>query len=155
MESTGPTGFTGSSEPTGDTGPTGVTGIPMAPYTEPVPDILTLDDLIDEAALLLAKEQQDGDALRTIGSQSAVSLKPKLVEWVTKGKPNAYPIMELLIEPPPQCSDGISRNLPDYIEFCSGKTIVEHVALLQAKLIGMTISFARISGKVAVVVSVS
>lgn len=162
MESTGPTGMTGSTEETGptgmtgETGPTGMTGyMPFAPYTEPVPDILSIDDLIDETEQLLAKEQTDGDAIRAVGLQSTASLKPKLVEWVKKGKPNFYPIMELLIQPPAQCSDGVVRNLPDYIEFCSGKSIDLHTGALQSKLIGMTISCTRLGDNVAIVVSKS
>lgn len=155
MEATGPTGGTEPTEETGPTGETGGTGMIMPLLTEPPPDILSIDDLVDEAAELLAKEQRDGDALRMIGLQSAVSLKPKLVEWVVRGKPNVYPIVEVPIEVPAQCSDGVSRNLPEYIEFCSGKSIVDHMALLQAKLIGMVLSFTRVGQNVVIVVSQS
>jgi hypothetical protein len=160
MEATGPTGASGetqSVEPTGTSGPTGPSdvGMIMPLPTEPLPDILSIDDLIDESAQLLAKEARDGDALRTIGLQSTVSLKPKLVEWVVKGKPNVYPIVSVHVEPPPQCSDGVSRNLPEYIEFCSGKSIVDHMALLQAKLVGMVLSFTRVGQNVVIVVSQS
>ena len=170
MESTGPTGMTGSTEETGPTGMTGETGatgetghtgdtgpsytaMMMAPFSEPVPDILSIDDLIDETEQLLAKEQTDGDAIRAIGSQSTASLKPKLVEWVKKGKPNVYPIIEVAIEPPAQCSDGVTRDLSEYIEFCSGQSIADHTAAVQAKLVGMVLSFMRVPQGVAIVVS--
>lgn len=151
-EQTEATGPTGATEQTEATGPTGSTGL-FFPIVEPPPDILSMDDLINDSEVLLAKEQADGDAIRAIGLQSALSLKPKLVEWVTKGKPNVFPIIEVLIEPPTQCSDGVQRNLPDYIEFCSGHSIAHHMGLIQAKLIGMTLSYTRIGDKVAIVVS--
>lgn len=160
MEATGPTGGieTGMGDagtgPTGDagTGPTGdvYTGMP-AP--EPVPDFLSLDDILSDHEIVIAKEQADKNVLDQIGSQHVSALKPKLVEWVGRGKPHAYPVMMLSIQPPSKCSDGVERNLPDYITFCSGKSIEEHVGLLQAKLSGMSVSFANIGGQVAIVVS--
>lgn len=152
-QETGPTGMTG------ETGPTGMTGSwyfnTMTGPVGPVPDILSIDDLIDESAQLLAKEQRDGHAIRAIGTQSTSALRPKLVEWVTKGKPNAYPIIEVAIEPPTQCSDGVTRDLSEYIEFCSGQSIGDHTAAVQAKLVGMVLSFMRVPQGVAIVVSQS
>lgn len=124
----------------------------LAPIlTEPLPDILTLDDILNAQELVVQKEAADKSILETIGSQSAVSLKPKLIEWVLKGKPAAYPIVDLLVTPPTQCSDGVVRDLTEYIQYCSGKSIHEHVALLQAKLVGITISFANIGGRITIV----
>lgn len=116
-------------------------------------DVLSLDDILNDHSILVAKEAQDKATLDQIGSQHVSALKPKLVEWVGAGKPNAYPIMILDIQPPATCSDGVSRGLSDYITFCSGKSIEEHVAMLQAKLLGMSVSYANISGQVAIVVS--
>lgn len=119
----------------------------------PLPDFLSLDDLLNDHAIVLAKEETDKTLLAQIASQHVSALKPKLVEWIGLGKPNAFPILMLDIQPPSKCSDGISRNLPDYITFCSGKSIEEHVGALQAKLSGISVSFANIGGKVAIVVS--
>lgn len=147
MELTGPTGSAES-----QIGPigTGYTGT----YEAPV-DFLSLDDILNEHSIIVAKEAEDKLIIDQIGSQHVSALKPKLVEWIGAGKPNAYPIMMLVIQPPTKCSDGVSRNLPDYITFCSGKSIEEHVGLLQAKLSGMSLSFANIGGQIAIVVSPS
>jgi hypothetical protein len=118
----------------------------------PPPDILTLSDLLNDQSVLVAKEQTDKTLLETIGAQTVSNLRPKFVEWVLKGRPSAFPLLSLDIQPPPCCSDGVTRDLADYITFCSGKSIAEHVALLQAKLPDITVSFANIQGKVAVVV---
>ena len=152
MESTGPTGGV-ETGPTGDigTGPTG--SIMPMPMPEPVPDFLSLDDILSDQEIIVAKEASDKAIIDQIGSQHVTALKPKLVEWIGRGKPHAYPVMLLSIQPPSKCSDGVERNLPDYITFCSGKSIQEHVGLLQAKLSGMNVSFANIGGQVAIVVS--
>jgi hypothetical protein len=145
---TGPTGGT----ETGATGLTGETGM-YYPIPEPIPDFLSLDDILSDQEIIIAKEAADKSLLDQIGSQHVSALKPKLVEWVGRGKPHAYPVMMLSIQPPSKCSDGVERNLPEYITFCSGKSIQEHVGLLQAKLSGMSVSFANIGGQVAIVVS--
>jgi hypothetical protein len=118
----------------------------------PPPDVLTLSDLLSDQSVVVAKELADKSLLETIGTQSVGNLRPKLVEWVLKGRPDAFPVLSLDIRPPSVCSDGLSRNLPDYIEFCSGKTINDHVALLQAKLPDILVSFANIGGITTIVV---
>jgi hypothetical protein len=118
----------------------------------PAPDVLSLADLLSDQTILLSKEQTDKTLLETIGTQSVANLRPKLVEWVLKGRPSAFPILSLEIYPPSICSDGGVRNLPDYIQFCSGKSIVEHVALLQAKLPDIRVSFANFGGVTTIVV---
>ena len=118
----------------------------------PPPDVLTLSDLLNEQSIIQSKEETDRGLLETIGTTPVVNLRPKFVEWVLKGCPSAFPILSLDIQPPSRCSDGETRNLPDYITFCSGKTIEEHVAALQAKLPDIQLSFANIHGKVTVVV---
>lgn len=120
---------------------------------EPEPDFLSIDDIVNDHANVLAKEGSDKTLLAQIATQHVSVLKPKLVEWLGAGKPNAFPLLSLNIQPPAKCSDGIHRSLPDYITFCSGKSIEEHVGLLQAKLSGINVSFANIGGEVAIVVS--
>lgn len=117
------------------------------------PDVLSLDDILNEHDVLVAKEEADKAKLEQIWSQHISAIKPKLIEWVGRGKPNAFPIMLLDIKTLAKCSDGIVRTLPEYIKFCSGKSMYEHVELLQSKLVGITVSVANINGQIAVVVS--
>ena len=119
--------------------------------TPPPPDILTLSDLLNEQTVLQSKEQADKALLETIGTTPVSNLRSKFVEWVLKGRPSAFPIISLDIQPPDRCSDGQTRDLAEYISFCSGKTIGEHVSLLQAKLPDIQLSFANIQGKITVV----
>ena len=119
----------------------------------PPPDILTFADIETDHVVLLAKETADGTALRTIGTMSVLGMKPVFVDWYAKGCPNAFPVYSAKITPPPVCSDGIVRSLADYIVFCSGSTIQEHIALFQAKLPDIQVSYANLRGDVSVVVS--
>jgi hypothetical protein len=156
MSETGPTGpiDTGATGPT-ETGATGTGPTGTYPYymesTPPPPDILTLSDLLNDQSIVVSKEQADKALLETIGTQSVMSLRPKLVEWILKGRPSAFPLVSVNITPPPICSDGEVRGLLDYIQFCSGKTLNEHVSLLRAKLPDIDISYANIQGAITVV----
>lgn len=142
-----------STGPTGSTGPTESTTPMDGTAAPPPPDILTFADIANEHSVVAAKEQVDGDAIRLIGTMSVVGLKPAFVEWYMKGCPNCYPVYRVTITPPPKCSDGVVRTLPDYIEFCSGAPIQTHVGLFQAKLPDIQATFANLSGDIAILVS--
>ena len=117
----------------------------------PPPDVLSFADLLHDQSIVQAKEQADKQLLESIGTTPVANLRPKFVEWVLKGCPYGFPLISLDIQPPARCSDGEVRNLAEYIEFCSGKTIDQHVDILQAKLPDITISVSNIQGKITVV----
>lgn len=184
-ESTGPMGETGptsETEPTGETGPTGPTSETgtTGPTSEadstaetgatganngfegmgqfestPVPDIISIEDILNEQSLRQQKEDTDRQALLTISSQSAQGLKPALVQWAMRGFPVAYPIYCVSVTPPATCVDCVERSLYDYIIYLTGKPIEDHVRELSCKLQGMTVSFANMNGAITIVVTKS
>ncbi len=124
------------------------------PAPEPViPTVVTFDDILNSVEYIRTKEAADKVVLDGIGSISLETLKSQLVLWGTAGFPNAYVISKVTVEPPPTCSDGVSRSLADYIQFCSGKTISEHVQLVQDKVSGIVVSFANYGSYIGIVVS--
>jgi hypothetical protein len=125
------------------------------PTIQQIPNVLSIDDLLADQSALLSKENGDRATVESIGTQSVFGLKPKLVEWALKGFPSAYPILELNVSPPSLCSDSVARNLYDYIQFLTSKTIEDHVAILQGNLQGMVVSFANMNGVTTLVVSKS
>ena len=165
---TGPTGPTpppeSTTEPAINTGPTGPEPVPestteSAIYTgptepEPVPLVpISLADILSAIEVVQQKEATDKSLLEGIGSVSTESLRPLLIQWALRGFPSVFPIMEVVVVPPPQCSDGVTRGLTSYITFCSGKTMHEHVDILQQKLAGISVSFANMGSHIAIVVS--
>jgi hypothetical protein len=125
----------------------------LTPEVSVPPAPISLDDILNSVELLRQKEADDKGKLESIGTTSAESLRPALIAWATRGLPNAYPILEVSIQPPAQCSDGGVRSLTDYIAFCSGQTMESLVSQLQAKLTGMVVSFANLGHAIAIVVS--
>ncbi len=119
----------------------------------PPPPPITIDDLLSSVEVLTQKENEDKALLEGIGNMSHDTLKNKLLSWATAGFPNVYEITRVTINPPALCSDGVNRNLADYIVFCSGKTINEHVEVLASKVTGMAITFANMGSYIAIVVS--
>ena len=119
----------------------------------PPPDILTMADILGEQSVLVAKEQTDGDAIRSLGTASVLGLKPVFVEWASKGFPDNYPLLKVEVSPPSICSDGVIRSLPEYIEFCSGNSLSHHIGLLQAKLPDIRVAYANLGGSLAAILS--
>jgi hypothetical protein len=129
-----------------------------APAPEPAPapappPTITLQDIMNAVEVSQAREEEDKTKLEAIGTISFETLRASLLTWATRGFPNAYTIYEVALSAPGICSDGTSRALPEYIEFCSGKTIAEHVAVLQARLPDITVSFAYSGYSILIVVS--
>jgi hypothetical protein len=111
---------------------------------------LSIEDLMNDVAVLQQKEAADKSALDAIGN---LSIRETLVTWATIGFPNAWTVHEVFVQPPSQCSDGVARDLANYIQFVSGKTIAEHVAALQSRVTGMVVSYAWTGSSILIVVS--
>ena len=114
---------------------------------------ISLADILGTVEVIQQKEAADKVLLDGIGNATFESLRPTLITWASKGFPAAFTLMEVPVVPPEQCSDGITRDLASYITFCSGKTIQEHVDLLQGKLTGMTLSFMNLGYGIGIVVT--
>jgi hypothetical protein len=126
----------------------------VAPPPPPPPSPITLDDILNATQVVAQKELADKARLDAIGGISIEFLRNALIQWGALGFPNAYVIWELTIAPPPVCSDGVVRTLNDYIPFCSGKTLSEHTAVLQAKVASdIQIGFTNLGGSIGIVVT--
>lgn len=125
----------------------------LIPIIVPPPTPITVDDLLNSIELVSKKEAEDKLTIENIGTISSDSLKTKLISWAVAVFPNVHEIYRVSIVPPTQCSDGVARSLSDYITFCSGKSISEHVAVLQEKVSNIIVSFANMGSHIAIVVS--
>lgn len=127
------------------------------PEEQPVvilpPPVITMNDILSSVEVVTQKEEVDKAALESIGTMGFEELKTKLLTWGTLGFPNVYEIKRLVITPPTVCSDGVTRDLSSYIEFCSGKPIQDHVAVLQQRVQDMTISFTNMGTYIGIVVT--
>lgn len=123
-------------------GPTG----PSAPPT------LTLADIVAAQEVLVQREANDKSKLESVGAISINELRTKLIGWAVAGFPNNYVIHTLDITPPPLCSDGVARSLPEYIQFCSGKSFADLLVGLQAMLPDITVTYSTTPPQIFVMV---
>ena len=80
-------------------------------------------------------------------------MKTTLIQWAKAGFPNAYTIYTVAIAPPETCSDGVKRNLTEYVSFLTGKTMPELIAPLQTRCPEFILSFASTGPEILIVVS--
>lgn len=119
----------------------------------PAPSILRLDDILSHSTVLLQKEAADAATLAAIGNPDMSMLRDRLVAWAVTGFAGSVRIAEIAVVPPPQCSDGVTRDLGDYIQFVSGKNVYEHLALLGEKLPDFRVSFVYMGSTIHFTVS--
>ena len=130
-------------------GPFDVSGTPGAP---PPPPTLTLADILAAQEVLVQREAADKAKLEAIGQISLETLRAKLIAWAVADFPNTYSVHDVTITPPSSCSDGVTRSLADYIVFCSGKSLSDHIAPLQAMLPDITVAYTSSPPVISIVV---
>ena len=149
-EPTGPTGLTGTNEPigtgpTGETGPTGTNeeNFPIMPVdpTGPIPysfpsitnvtvedpQIVTLEELMQSHAVVLAKETVDKQSLTGLINPQREQYRPQLFQWAGLGFPTTFVVQSFEITPPNICSDGVTRDPMAYLQFLLSPTNLDAV----------------------------
>ena len=131
------------------------TDTPM--ITEPpvfVPDVVSMDSLMNDQTMLLQREIDTKTFLmdRLINVPTS-SLKPLLLQWASVGFPPAFILLQLQIDVPQICSDGVVRTPSQYIEFCMGTDAPQLYLALSSKLPGIMVSYAMIGSTLTAYVS--
>ena len=101
--------------------------------------IITLDELVSSQEVLRQKEIDDKAFIDTIDNPNPIDLRAKLYQWAVQKFPEAFPVFSVTINPPQVCSDGVTRGLYDYIQFCSGMSIADKLLSLQSKMQGIQV----------------
>ena len=107
--------------PSARTGPTG----PQS--------IATLEELMASHEAVIIQEQTDIANLQALKNPSREGFRSKLFQWASLGFPDLYIVQSININPPNICSDGVTRNLGKYIEYCLGSdmgSIIQGIAAL-------------------------
>jgi hypothetical protein len=107
--------------------------------------IATLDELLASHGAQVAKETADTTTLQQIKTVSRDSLRASLFSWAASGFPNIYVVLSIPLVLPASCSDGVTRNCYDYIEWLTDSKIPDMVAAIQSRLTDIEASYS-ISG---------
>ena len=151
-EGTGPTGtneFTGSTGPTEGTGPTGPTGPDLSMFptaaTGPTeaPQIVTLEELMQSYAVVVAKQDADKQSLTGLVNPQREQYRPQLFQWAGLGFPSAFVVQSFELTPPNVCSDGVTRDTMAYLQFLLSPTTFDEVLeKIRALTPGIGVSFS-------------
>jgi hypothetical protein len=143
IEATGPTGPTGDTEPFGPSGP----DISMFPNaaTGPVepPNIATLDELMSSHAVVVAKEAVDRESLTRLITPTRDQYRSQLFQWAGLGFPAIFIIQTFELIPPTYCSDGISRNSVEYLNYLMIPTTLDSaLETIRSLMPGILVTFS-------------
>lgn len=111
--------------------------------------IVSIDDLATNADVIRAREALHRRIISTLSSVfNEDSTKENLVTWALGGFRPGFTVKELLFEPPIVCSDGVKREIAEYMNFVSTPyTVAEHFAALEACLPGIQVTYSFSSPK--------
>ena len=140
----GQPGFLSYMNNTGPTGPpAGVLRIFPSAATGTVedPHITSIDELTSSYGAVVAKEQVDKNSLSILISESRGNLRVPLFQWAAQGFPVGYVVQTFSLDAPPICSDGVSRSVNQYFEFCLGMTMGDLITSIQSRMSGIVLSY--------------
>jgi hypothetical protein len=119
-----------------------------------VPDVVSMDSLMNDQTMLVQREVSTKTFLmEQLIHVPSSSLKPILLRWASSGFPPAFVILQLPIDVPEICSDGVSRTPSQYIDFCMGADAPQLYLALSSKLPGIMVSYAMIGTTLTAYVS--
>ncbi len=164
--SEGPTGYTGDTGPTamnmnlnltpGITGPTSMTIVNTVEPSNPImdmfpsaatgpveaPHIATIEELMASYGAIVNKETADKKTVSALLNENRESMRVPLFQWAAAGFPGIWIVQSFTIDPPSICSDGVSRELSEYFDYCLGKPLADALVDIQSKLTGITLSIS-------------
>lgn len=107
--------------------------------------LVTMDDLLEITNTYKTIENTNKLTLQNLDYDM---LKKNLFTWATNGFPDSFPVHQLPITVPPEatqlinCSDGVMRNIWDYIVFFLGSTLQELMDSYHTNVDGITLTYS-------------
>lgn len=118
---------------------------PVLPYgTGVVPPQFVVDiaELLASHEAAGVQEAADRLILSPLLSETRETLRPQMFAWAAAGFPAIYIVQQFTVSPPAVCSDGVVRNAYDYVVYLLGQEMGPTIAAVQAKCIGVQISYS-------------
>ncbi len=118
----------------GPTGPTETISLDSLTGGTVQPPRILLTELMADLSVLQQQETTDRTAFLAVTSPDLQGIRTKLIGWLANGKQGNCTLIHIPLAVPNVCSDGVSRNFFEYVEFVSGKPLTAHLQSLQAIL---------------------
>lgn len=122
---------------------------------EEVPSVLRLDELLNDYEVLVQQENSFKTYLAdTLLNMNLTTIRPILLQWIASGYPDSYRILTIQVPlPATTCSDGVARNMYEFISFCANMPFTDIMIALQDRLIGIKVGYITEGRTFSIVVS--
>ena len=106
--------------------------------------IISISDLVSSAEVVVAKESLHRRVISTLSTVfHEDGTKENLVLWALGGFRPGFVVKALPFEPPIICSDGVKREIAEYMNYVSTPyTVAEHFAALESCLPGIQVTYS-------------
>jgi hypothetical protein len=117
-------------------------------------EMITLNDIQNERDVLFQRENAMKTELTSaLLNWTASDMKPKLVNWALQGYPVNYELVHVDIDLLPVCTDGVSRGIHPFIEYCIGCTLSDVIDKFYSKILGFLIAYQYTSNSISICVT--
>ena len=118
-----------------DSGVTGATGVTGHTY------LMTLDQLVQYYDRTLEYEEKDKVSMNFIINPSTSGIQQNLIKWASAGFPVDYQVLSVSLIHPSPCSDGVRRDMQEYIFYLTGSYIASLTTAFQSHFLGIEFSY--------------
>ena len=118
---------------------------PVLPFgTGAAPPQLVVDiaELLASHEAAAVQEAADRLILSPLLAETRETLRPQMFAWAAAGFPAIYVVQQFTVSPPAVCSDGVARSVYDYVVHLLGQEMGPTIAAVQAKCVGVQISYS-------------
>jgi hypothetical protein len=128
--------------PTAATGPT------------EAPQIVTLEELMQSYAVVVAKETTDKQALTGLTNPQREQYRPQLFQWAGLGFPPIFIVQVFEVTPPTYCSDGVARDATSYLNYLLLPSSLDSaLETIRSLMPGISVSFSFLGNTLRIHVS--
>lgn len=133
-------------------GPTDTVEVPVTEELSPTgapppePTVIRLSDILSQQTSTLQQEEDDRIRLNSLLTPNLNDIRTKLIAWATQRFQSPCTLVSFRLDIPNPCSDGVTRNIYQYIEFLTGKPIEQHTLAFQAILPDFSAAYYYESG---------
>jgi len=102
---------------------------------------ISLAQLQETATGIAMQESVDRASLSPFTNPNLTIINPKLLQWTSLGFPNAFNLLSFTIIPLPICSDGVSRNLYNYVSYLIGNDLSAQTQIFQQNFVDIACGY--------------
>lgn len=116
--------------------------LPFGTGVAPPQFVVDIAELLASHEAAATQEAADRLILAPLLGETREILRPQMFAWAAAGFPAIYVVQQFTVSPLAVCSDGVTRNVYDYVVYLLGQEMGPTIAAVQAKCVGVQISYS-------------